>query len=440
MWKAVLLLFLYVTLILSPLVLGAIWGPQFGNSLLYEIGKSFALMGFMILALQAVLAGRFKWITQHFGFDILIRFHKYMGLFGVLLIMAHPVLLALGGAGWWLFISADVRWYIWVAKAVLTLVLLNIIFSLFHRRFRLKFETWRHYHDILAPIIFTLSFLHSRFAGGDFVVVPLQWLWGVMLGLAISVFVYHRLVRPWRLSRRPYRVVDVKQESQTVWTVKLAPPKGERCYDYLPGQFHFLTFHRGRNLPVEEHHWTISSSPSEMDTISSTIKELGDFTATIGQTKPGDTATAHGAFGRFSYVLHQDERDLVFIAGSIGITPLMSMLRHMCDTQSTISVLLLYGNRSEEDIVFRQELSEIEAGGSPRLKVVHVLSKPTESWCGETGRIDGQKIQEFCGRNLREKAYYICGPPAMISATIKNLRDFSVANAQIHVEVFAFLD
>ena len=225
-----------------------------------------------------------------------------------------------------------------------------------------------------------------------------------------------------------------------MWTVKLAPPKGERCYDYLPGQFHFLTFHRGRNLPVEEHHWTISSSPSEMDTISSTIKELGDFTATIGQTKPGDTATAHGAFGRFSYVLHQDERDLVFIAGSIGITPLMSMLRHMCDTQSTISVLLLYGNRSEEDIVFRQELSEIEAGGSPRLKVVHVLSKPTESWCGETGRIDGQKIQEFCGRNLREKAYYICGPPAMISATIKNLRDFSVANAQIHVEVFAFLD
>jgi predicted ferric reductase len=439
MWKTVLLLFLYVALIVSPVVLVAIWGPQFGNPPLYEIGKRFALMGFMILALQVLLAGRLKWITRHFGFDILIRFHRYMGLFGVLLVVAHPLLLALGGAGWWLFTSTDVRWYIWVAKAVLTLLLLNIVLSLFQGRFRLKFEGWRRYHDILAPVIFILGFLHSRFAGGDFVIVPLQWFWAIMLGLSVAVFIYHRLIRPWRLSRRPYRVVDVQQESETVWTVKLVPPKGEKRYDYLPGPFHFLTFHRGRNLPVEEHHWTISSSPSEMDTISSTIKELGDFTATIGQTKPGDTATAHGAFGRFSYVLHPGEKNLVFIAGGIGITPLMSMLRHMRDTQSTISVVLLYGNRNEEDIVFRQELSEIETGGSPRLKVVHVLSKPREGWSGETGRIDGQKIQQFCGKNLREKAFYLCGPPALVSASIKNLRDLSVADAKIHVEVFAFL-
>jgi ferredoxin-NADP reductase len=233
-------------------------------------------------------------------------------------------------------------------------------------------------------------------------------------------------------------VIDVKKEAGQVWTVKLAPPEGTEVFDYLPGQFQFITLKRRKDLPVEEHHWTISSSPTEKGYVISTIKALGDFTATIGETKVGDTATVHGPFGRFSHVLHPDEESLVFIAGGIGVTPMMSMLRYMRDTKSKIPVILLYGNRREEEIVFKDELKEIERGGHPALKVIHVLSNPGENWSGATGYIDREKIQKYC-TDLKGKGFYTSGPPGLVKATVKNLLDLSMEDRRIHMEIFSFL-
>ena len=205
-----------------------------------------------------------------------------------------------------------------------------------------------------------------------------------------------------------------------------------------PGQFHFLTFRRDPILPVEEHHWTISSSPTEPGFVSSTIKESGDFTATIGKTKTGDTALVYAPFGRFSYLLHSDERDFVFIAGGIGITPLMSMLRHMRDTQAGARVLLLYANRCEEDIVFREELAEIERGEHPRLKVIHVLTEAGNGWQGEKGRLDHERLERHCRIDLDAKAFYICAPAALTKSVILFLKNRGVKDGRIHFEYFSF--
>ncbi|MFQ6111325.1 MAG: oxidoreductase, partial [Nitrospinota bacterium] len=75
----------------------------------------------------------------------------------------------------------------------------------------------------------------------------------------------------------------------------------------------------------------------------------------------------------------------------------------------------------------------------PRLKVVHVLTKPGEDWAGESGRIDREKIERFCGGNLKGKAFYLCGPPELIEATLRNLKDLGVADDRIHLEIFSFL-
>jgi ferredoxin-NADP reductase len=159
----------------------------------------------------------------------------------------------------------------------------------------------------------------------------------------------------------------------------------------------------------------------------------------MGETKTDDIAVIHAPFGRFSYVLHPDEKSCVFIAGGIGITPIMGMLRYMRDTKSTMPVVLLYGNRQEKDIVFKTELAEIEKGGNPVLKVVHVLSGAVESWQGESGYIDQEKIEKHCG-DLEGKAFYVCGPPRLVEKTIKNLRSLGVRDKRIHVELFSFLD
>ena len=438
MWKRIWLIVFYISIILTPVVLVTLFNQPSDISLVYRIGRGFALTAFMILMLQPVLAGRFKWIVQPFGLDIIALSHKYVDIFAACLLVSHPLLLAFGGAGLNLLIGLDQPWYIWLAKGTLMTLLISVLISLYRRRARLKFEQWRIIHNILGLAVFFMAFTHSRFAGGDLQAGPLSWLWPAMLGLALTAFIYHRFIQPRQLSRHPYRVTDVHQETENVWTVKLAPPNGGKRFEYLPGQFQFITFHRGRNLLVEEHHWTISSSPTEKDTVSSTIKAVGDFTSTIGQTRPGDTATIHAPFGRFSYVLHPEEKDFVFIAGGIGITPLMSMLRHMRDIHATYRVLLIYNNKNEEEIIFRKELEAIEMGGYPQLKVVHILSKPGKDWSGEIGYIDRERIEQLCGKTFADKAFYICGPKGLLRATVKNLRNLGVAKSGVHYEIFSF--
>jgi predicted ferric reductase len=305
---------------------------------------------------------------------------------------------------------------------------------------RLGWERWRFGHDVLAPLFLSLVFGHSILIGGDLRPLAMQVMWVGVLAAAFALFVWHRVLKPAALARRPYEVVGVKEEAPGVWTVALAPPAGEKRFDYLPGQFQFLTLERGRGLPREEHHFTVSSSPTLPDVVTSTIKELGDFTATVKETRVGDRAVVDAPYGRFSYLHHPDERALCFVAGGIGITPIMSMLRHLRDTKSELAATLFYGNHDASQIVFRDELEELARGERPRLRLVHVLADPPEGWTGERGRIDAAVLRKYLPDDLSAFGFYLCGPSGLVSSTVKNLRRLGVAYSRIHVEIFSFLD
>ena len=360
---AIVRLLMYAAIVLSPLILVALLRPLTDHSFIYTVGKNLALVGFTIFALQFVLSARLKWIERTFGLNVLFQFHKAMAILASLLLISHPVLLAVGGHDWSLIFGPEVMWHIWLGRIALLIVLVHILLASCRFIIKLNYETWRFVHNLGAVLVLPLGFFHSWTAGGDFKIVWMKVLWSVLLFAAAASYLWHRVLRPVLLRRHPYKVTDVREEADDVWTIKLAPSEGVRRFDYLPGQFHFLTFQRAPNLPVEEHHWTISSSPTAPGVLCSTIKESGDFTASIGKTKPGDTALVDGPFGRFSYALHPDEHEIVFIAGGIGITPLMSMLRHIRDTRAERTVTLLYANTSESDIVFRDELAEMERDG-----------------------------------------------------------------------------
>lgn len=440
MLKAVLLIALYSGIIILPVMTAALLTGEKEN-LLSALGMNCGLTAFMIVILQFVTAARIKWTERSFGLDVVIRFHQYLAIFAALLLVAHPLLLAAGSKNWRLLTSLDLPWYIWLGKIGLLLVLANVITSKFQRSIGISFERWRLGHDIVGPLILVLVFVHSLMAGDDLEIMAMKAYWVTALTVALVLFVYHKFIRPHALNQQLYTVSAVVPESGDVWTIKLTPPSGEAIPPYLPGQFHFLTFHRGEGLPVEEHHWTISSSPADRSHISSTIKALGDFTSTMGRTKPGDTAAVHGPFGRFSHALHPEEKDLVFIAGGIGITPLMSMLRFMRDRGEDREVLLLYANRDEKSIVFRDELARMETStGFPRLKAVHVLGRADDNWQGETGRVTGDTIDRYCGGDLAGKVFYLCGPPPMRKALTAALKKRGVADSQIRTEIFSFLD
>ena len=258
---ALLRMALYTLIVLAPLLIVAVLRPKTDHGFIYTIGKNLALVGFTILAMQFVLSARLKWIEQPFGLNMLFDFHKTMAIVASLLIVAHPLLLAsdrAGGGGWHLIFGPEISWHIWLGRIALMLLLMHVLLAAFRFIIKLNYQTWRFVHDLGALVVFPLAFFHSWNAGGDFALLPMKLFWSALLAAAVGAFVWHRIVRPILLRRHPYEVTGVHEEADGVWTITLAPPTDMPRFDFLPGQFHFLTFFRAPNLPVEEHHWTIS--------------------------------------------------------------------------------------------------------------------------------------------------------------------------------------
>ena len=283
--------------------------------------------------------------------------------------------------------------------------------SVYRGSLGIKFETWRLLHDVLGPAILVMAFLHSWYAGGDLTVAPMQGLWVVLLTGAASLWLspLHQTLATGPSSLSNYRS---SARNPTGLDLKVCPSPGENRFDFLPDNFHSSPSNATGLTGGRASFSHFLQSPPNRPSITSTIKASGDFTATIGQTSPGELAIIQAPFGRFSYVLKPQALDLVFIAAGIGITPLMSNLRHMRDTRADRLVLLLYANKTENGIVFREELAQIEAGMKPQLQVIHLLTQPEAGWQGEKGRLDRGKLRRLCGNRLTTNTFFLSPPPA----------------------------
>jgi len=289
----------------------------------------------------------------------------------------------------------------------------------------LKYETWKGMHKT-AYAVFVLAFIHSFFIGSDLQRWPMRIVW-VILAILFAGIVAYKLRHRSYLRRNPFRVAGVSQETYDTWSLHF---EGEHP-PYNLGQFMIIQLLRD-GTTSEPHPFTISSSPTG-ERLSISVKSVGDFTATIGQTKTADMAYIDMPYGVFSFLTH-DAPDLVFIAGGIGITPFMSMLRYIFDKKLEKNVTLLWGNKTKQDIAFRKEL-ETMTSEMPSLKVVHVLSRQ-EAWSGEKGFIDAAKLQKYVD-NFQVSQFFICGPPPMMRAVERTLTDLGAPKNRIHYERFA---
>jgi predicted ferric reductase len=430
-----LLIAAYLFILSAPLMCAKLLAPKMGKQdLLFEISNDLILLVFPLLALQPMLAARFRRLDRWFGLDIIYVFHKIMGMTAGTLLACVPIFLAAAGNES-LTISLDQTWQIVVSAAGATLLLVLVVTALLYQEFSMNYEQWRRLHNVLALMVLLLVFAYGIFIKEAHAVSAVTILWVLLFIAAIAAYINHKFIGPYRRRRHSYRVEKITQETHNVWTVTLAPPKGMSRFDFSPGQFQFLTFYRGKQ--GEEHPFTISSSPTQNGFVTSSIKESGDFTKSIREIRANDRVAIQAPFGRFSYVLHPEEHDTVFIAGGIGITPFMSMLRHMRDTNADKDVLLLYANVSEQDIVFRAELDAIAAGKCPRLNVVYVLNKPTAEWRGERGFIDRGLIRKYCRDEVGTRSFYICGPPTMMTALIATVIELGAPSSRVRSERFA---
>lgn len=139
-WNGILRILLYVFAVLAGLAVVTFLRPDPNRGFLYALGLGAGLVGFAVLAMQAVLAARFHWIERPFGLDQMFRFHRAMALFAVVLLLVHPVLLAWGSGNWRLLWGLALPWNIWVGKLALLALVVHWLVSQFRERMRFEFR------------------------------------------------------------------------------------------------------------------------------------------------------------------------------------------------------------------------------------------------------------------------------------------------------------
>jgi predicted ferric reductase len=419
---ALLLLLAFVLLATLPPLLA--FGTRRGDPLLYEVGRTSALLAFGLLALQVVLAARFRLADLALGLDTVMRLHRTVGLLALFLLLAHPALLLLATHG-----TIGLGWQVALGAGALLVLVVGVLAALLFRFLHVDYNRWRVIHKgmILAVV---LAYVHSRGIGKDILSSGGLRAWSTsLLAMAVGIFVWRNVYVP-RWGRRRSRVESVTAEVQGIWTIRFSMEDG-RPLGHRPGQFMFLSLLRS-GLPTEEHPFTISSSPCQARFFTTTIKESGNYTRTIGLTRAGDRALVEGPFGRFSLVHHDAERFL-FISAGVGSTPIVSMLRFLRDTADPRPALFLCVNRTEADIPFREELDRLPTN----MEVVHVLSRAGASWRGARGHLDEATLRDIAGASLTGATVYLCGPTAFMVELRRSLRRLGVRRARIHVERFA---
>jgi len=377
---------------------------------LYRLGQIFGVFGLTALALQVVMSARIRFIEKKIGYPRLLKLHSLNAKLAFFFILLHPVLIIwdlnrLGQSIGQTILSFTI--FHFLGTFALVLMIVTILLTVYQAKIRLNYEHWKIIHKV-GYLIILLGFTHSFFVGTDINSRSLPFYWWLFLGVLVLFAVCYRFIyRRILLRKSVFRIAKIMSETKDVRSIYFEKTDSGSIFNYRPGQFAFVRFFNPR-LSSEEHHFTISSSPKDKY-LRMTIKESGDFTRTLGNLRVGDIATIEGPFGVFSSAGLSNP--LIYIAGGIGITPFISMLRHEAQEKRTKPVILFYSVKTKQDSVFYHEIEKLKKE-NPWFKAYYRITE-TE------GRLTVNFLQKHA--NLKKSKIFICGPKPMIDALTKDL-------------------
>lgn len=227
----------------------------------------------------------------------------------------------------------------------------------------------------------------------------------------------------------PAPVMAVFDETPDIRTFRLGRPDG---FEFKAGQF--LTVRMRTNGREQVRCYSISSAPSAMGYVEISVKRIGLVSSALHATlRPGSLLSVREPAGSFVYPA-DDERPLVLLAGGVGITPLMSMLRHAADSEPNRPVTLFYSVRRTTDIAFKEEL-ELLAKRNLHFRVFIAVSDEVPASGYFPGFIS-QTLVTAMVPDVTHAVCLICGPPPMMTAMTTMLEGVGVPKSQIRFEVF----
>jgi 3-phenylpropionate/trans-cinnamate dioxygenase ferredoxin reductase subunit len=297
---------------------------------------------------------------------------------------------------------------------------------------------WRASHITFATAALVFSAMHVWLLNQLVRDATMGMLLALMVVLIVAVFGYRWAWRSMFDPSTEFVIRDIRRENATVSTLVLEPrSRGgapATTWGFAPGQFAWLRLNR--SVLAEEHPFTIASS-AHAGTTEFTIRNAGDFTRALHRLPPGSPIWVDGPHGAFTND-SDHASGFVLMAGGVGITPMMSMLRTAAHRGDRRPYRLVVVASKPQDLLFRTELALLRR--QIDLEVTEVLRRPTQGWSGHTGDIDVPLMSVVLDGTDRpdELEFFICGPPSLVTDALSVLDLIGVAPQHIHTEQFDF--
>jgi predicted ferric reductase len=393
-------------------------------NLLIAFGRLAGLLSEFLILIQLLLISRFYFIEKEYGFDKLINIHKIIGFFLGFFIIIHPIFLTLGYAKsnntnfLNQFLNFQTNWEnVFGATIALIIIISVAIFSIKKIRSKFPYELWYFFHLPLY-IAVAIAFGH-QINTGDMSGGGAMFYWYFINIITFGILIAYRFVKPaYFFFKHSFVVEKIVKENNNVYSVYITGINMSQ-YKFKSGQYATLIFMQ-KNMWFH-HPFSFSNSYNEKY-LRFTIKSSGDFTSKIEKLKAGTRVWIDGPLGTFTLKKSFNNKYL-FIAGGIGITPILSIIKSIKNKSNAI---LMYSNKTEEEINFKKEIAE---------SGIETYYFNTNN--GSDNRINLDKIIKICP-DYKNRDIYLCGPAQMTSSLEKALKDAGIPSEQIHFEIFNY--
>ena len=225
----------------------------------------------------------------------------------------------------------------------------------------------------------------------------------------------------------PFRIQRVRQETDDTFTLELAPADSGDGFSFAPGQFNMLYVFGVGEVPI-----SISSDPNGAPLIHHTTRVVGTVTKAMRLLTRGDMLGIRGPFGTHWPVEEAIGHDVVIVAGGIGLAPLRPALyRLMAQREKFLKIVLLYGTRTPEDILYRKELEHWR--GKFDLEIQVTVDRAASTWRGNVGVVTTMIARApFDPSNT---VALVCGPEVMMRFTVMELQKRGVAAQRTYLSM-----
>ena len=221
-------------------------------------------------------------------------------------------------------------------------------------------------------------------------------------------------------------VTEIRRDTPDIKTFRVEKPEGGKCFEHMPGQCAMLS------IPgVGEAMFSITSSPTVKDYQEFSIKKCGCLTEWLHAMEPGQQIMIRGPYGKhFPVEDALKGKDLLFIAGGVGLAPLHSVINYVLDNRDDYGkVDIVYGSRSKDDLLDIDEIQSSWMDPVNRMDVHLTIDRPQEGWDGHVAFVPTYVEELGFDPN---KTVLVCGPPIMIKFVLQALTKLGFQKEQVY--------